>query len=436
MGLDFGTTHTGVAYAVVSNPDEIFTISHWPLVGEEVYHCKTLTAIYKSTPNADCEWGYPARREFGKKVRGNGRRSGSGSYFGELKQSLSSNDFDPDNHQPVVEYLRELGKFVLGYLQHEYPLESLEMDLLRWCITVPSNWGGDSKNKLVACMVNAGLVRGQIEQENVSSSSDMFLESDAAACYCHGYFAHVNMRKGDRLCVLDIGGGNVQCVFEDWEGADKGSYEGTQKVYGARSSCAESLVQENFLKFLLGEGGCCNYSQLMRDDPSVRISVLDELESLKVDLNHSLKIPCHLIKYLETNNRRIGLQNSTVIGSDELLPSSSDIKFIFKPRVDAVISFLQEQLQSEPNVKRLFVVGGYVKHVYLMEEIRKSFPNLRIDMPKNPGVAVCKGAVALGLKLHFEFQAALVKDAPLHSESGGPGTSHNGGKRYGCPNLC
>lgn len=77
-----------------------------------------------------------------------------------------------------------------------------------------------------------------------------------------------------------------------------------------------------------------------------------------------------------------------------------------------------------------------MKHVYLMEEIRKSFPNLRIDMPKNPGSAVCKGAVALGLKLHFEFQAALVKDAPLHSESGGPGTSHNGGKRYGCPNLC
>lgn len=240
----------------------------------------------------------------------------------------------------------------------------------------------------------------------------------------------MKIKKVDRLCVPDIGSGYVQCAFEDWES------EGSQKIYGVRSSCAETLVQENFYKLILGVGGCCSYRDLMRDDPSVWISLLDELESLKVDLNHSIKVPCHLMKHFEINNKSIRLQNPIVMGSDEILPSSSDIKFIFRPLVDGIVSFLKEQLRAEPNVKRLFVVGGYVKHVHIMDEIRRSFPYLRIDMPKNPGSAVCKGAVALGLKSYFEFQAGVVKNVPLHSECGEPGTIHDGGKRYGCPNLC
>lgn len=189
---------------------------------------------------------------------------------------MSSNDFGPDEHQPVMDYLRELGKFVLGYLQRGYPLEFLEMDPLRWYITVPSNWDSDSKQKLGTCMVNAGLVRGQLEHDNHLSTFGIFLESDAAACYCNGYFAHVNMKLGDRLCVLDAGGGNVQCVFENWEGSGQWKYDGTRKVYGVRPSCVESLVQENFLKLVLGDKhGCYSFRQLMRDDPSVSVALLD-----------------------------------------------------------------------------------------------------------------------------------------------------------------
>ncbi|KAG0558500.1 hypothetical protein KC19_10G033100 [Ceratodon purpureus] len=448
VGLDLGTTHTGVAYAMVSNPDEIFTISNWPLVAEEAYHCKTLSAIYKSSPHGEVFWGYPARREYGKNVRGNDRSPGSGLYSGELKQSLASNDFDPVDHQPVEDFLRELGKFVLGYLQHEYPLELLEIELLRWCITVPSNWNSDLKQKLGACMVNAGLVRGQVEDENVSSNFDMFLESDAAVCYCNGYFAHVNLKKGDRFCVLDVGSGNLQCVFEDWDVPGQRNHDDTKQIYGVKPSFVESHVQENFLNYILAKKNGCSlstYVQLLRDDPSVWLSLLEELDSLKVDLNHSVKIPSKIMMHHESVDSCNCLSSPTATRdhhdtqcalndtqlSDELLLSPSDMKFIFMPLVDGVVSFLQEHLQSEPNVKRLFVVGGYVKHVYFMEEIRKSFPNLRIDMPKNPGSAICKGAVALGLQLYFEFQAGLVADASSKSEGGGQGSDHNDKKSNG-----
>lgn len=431
MGLDFGTTHSGVAYAIVSNPDEIFTISDWPSAGEELYHCKTSTAIYKLTLDGNCLWGYPARRRYGRNSS-----PGDGEYFGELKQSLTNHDVGPDDHQPVVEFLRELGVFVLDYLQRVHPQESLKMDLLRWCITVPSNWSSHSKDKLRNCLVNAGLVPGRTEHEARSPAFDyMFLESDAAAYHCYNSFPHVKIQKGDMVCVLDVGGANVQCVFEDWNDVAR-----SQKIYGASSYSANSLVEENFLKFICGEDGCDSCRQHWNANPLLRMSLLNELETLKIDQCLSIKIPCHMMEPFDNINwhnhqfDRLRVLDYLEIFQpyNERLLTSRDTDFIFKPLVDGVVSFLGEQLQkAKPNiVKRLFVVGGYAKHDYLVKQIKKSFLDLVINTPRNPGSAVCKGAVALGLRQYYRFKVRTQQDGSSNSEGGGQGTNPDGGTRY------
>lgn len=65
------------------------------------------------------------------------------------------------------------------------------------------------------------------------------------------------------------------------------------------------------------------------------------------------------------------------------------------------------------------MVGGYAKHGYVMEEIKRSFPDFIIDIPRNPGSAVCKGAVAIGLKsYHSQFQTRTQQDSSSNSEGG------------------
>jgi hypothetical protein len=413
VGLDFGTTHSGVAYATVSNPHDIHTIS-WPCVGEEVYHCKTLTAICKSTPNDDWVWGYQAHREYAK-------RHGQGDdqniqYFSELKQSLTKSDVGSNDLQPVVEYLRKVGDFVLDYLQRYAECaekKSLKMEHLRWCITVPSNWSSNSKEsqRFRTCLVTAGLVRGH--------AFDMFRESDAAALYCHmDYSSSAHLEKGDKICVLDVGSGNVQCVFEDWDDAEL-----AQSTYGVNSSSAESLIKENFLKFVHGKVHSSS-GQFSDADPPLNVPLLDaDLGYLKANPSGSIFVPCRKRKCAASNDTGIHLK-----------VSSSDWKSIFKPLVDEVVSFLQEQLQERKpiNVKQLFVVGGYAKHGYVMEEIKRSFPDFIIDIPRNPGSAVCKGAVAIGLKFYYsQFQTRTQQDSSSNSEGGGEEANLDGGTRYG-----
>lgn len=67
----------------------------------------------------------------------------------------------------------------------------------------------------------------------------------------------------------------------------------------------ESLVQDNFLIFILGkEHECSSKRQLMGDDPSVWTSLLDELDSLKADLNRSIKIPSSIMMHFGSSNSR------------------------------------------------------------------------------------------------------------------------------------
>ncbi|KAG0616685.1 hypothetical protein M758_5G134300, partial [Ceratodon purpureus] len=413
VGLDFGTTHSGVAYATVSNPQDIHTIS-WPSIEEEVYNCKTLTAIYKSTPNGEWIWGYRARKEYANRFgRGDAQDV---QYFGELKQSLTNTVTGSNNHQPVVEYLRKLGDFVLDYLQHyaECPeKESLKMDHLRWCITVPSDWSWDSNEvqSFQKCLEIAGLVRGQ--------AFEIFRESDAAARHCYiNWFSSTHLEKGDKICVLDVGSGNVQCVFEDWNDTER-----TQNTYGATPSSAESLVNQNFYKFIRRKVGSSN-GQFLDADPSVYRSLLDaELEYLKAHPNDTINIPCCKTNRVHSNDMAV-----THLGI-----SSSDWEFIFKPLVDEVVSFLRKQLQDQEkptNVKQLFIVGGYAKHAYLIKEIKKSFPGFIIDPPlRSPGSAICKGAVALGLMLYSDNQARTQQDGSPNSEGDGKETNLDGGRR-------
>lgn len=298
-------------------------------------------------------------------------------------------------------YLRKLGNFVLDYLQHYAECsekELLQMDHLRWCITVPSDWSSDSKEfqSFHTCLESAGLLRGQ--------AFDMFRESHAAARHCYvNYFSSANLEKGDKICVLDVGSGNVHMY----------------------SACA--LHHPNLQKHKIIPGTCpliCgkvgfSSGQSSDADSSLYISLLDaDLEYLKADPSHSIHFPCCVDS------------NDTDIHFDI---SSSYRESIFKPLVDEVVSFLQEQLQEKKllNVKRLFVVGGYAKHGYLMKEIKKSFPGFIIDTPRNPGSAVCKGAVALGLMRYSQFQARTQQNNSSNSEGGGAESNLDGGTRYG-----
>lgn len=70
VGLDFGTTYSGYAYAHKSNANDIYTFYNWPRVGGGKPYCKTLTALYYEPGNGSVanqkSWGHPALTDYVK----------------------------------------------------------------------------------------------------------------------------------------------------------------------------------------------------------------------------------------------------------------------------------------------------------------------------------------------------------------------------------
>lgn len=135
------------------------------------------------------------------------------------------NSMVPLDCQLTINYWREFGAFVLEYIQKEHPDENLDMGMIGWCITVPSNWRDIMKLRMNTCLVNAGLVRSPDELVGNLNSPISVLEPEAAARYCHKGMEHFNLRAGDKLMVVDIGSGSLDFIVQRWVGGDELSYK-------------------------------------------------------------------------------------------------------------------------------------------------------------------------------------------------------------------
>ena len=129
-------------------------------------------------------WSYPARVAFERDVQAlrkhramveNGSlRDGGvsppavGRYFTSFKLHLASSSVEVSSSAPplpaglskevvVADYLRAMGVEILTHLQRKFGAH-FTMEVIQWCITVPSIWDDSAKATMKLCLVAAGLV--------------------------------------------------------------------------------------------------------------------------------------------------------------------------------------------------------------------------------------------------------------------------------------
>ena len=69
VGVDFGTTYTGVAWASTSNPKELEIIKNWPTTGQLVGSQAPSEISYDNDDVHNFSWGYnisPRARKVGR----------------------------------------------------------------------------------------------------------------------------------------------------------------------------------------------------------------------------------------------------------------------------------------------------------------------------------------------------------------------------------
>jgi len=229
IGIDFGTTFTGVAYAhaaglspVTSEADirrvaeKISVIKTWPSRGNQFEKIPSILAYNKTPPL----WGRSVRPNdepqiahfklglqeditshyYSESLGLSGGRSVLGGY-------LSNHNWThpklPDMRP--VDYARDFLRSVNDYVTQEilptrYGARFLQNQTLSYVITVPAIWSDKAKQQTRQAAEEAG-----IDKYNLT----LITEPEAAALYCATLCDEVDLESGDRFMICDAGGGTV-----------------------------------------------------------------------------------------------------------------------------------------------------------------------------------------------------------------------------------
>ncbi|EFJ22077.1 hypothetical protein SELMODRAFT_416857 [Selaginella moellendorffii] len=406
VGLDFGTTFSGFAFAHRSNPSDIHSFYEWPSqreVGAKPY-CKTQTSLLYSTswpspssaPSLELQhWGHDAERH------------NSGSIF-VTKFKLHLAPAQPSSSPPLppwfllhrglsvekvtVDYLRCISSFAKLQLKELYKNFFREEEV-QWCLTVPALWDDAAKQNMRTFAEAAGI-----------SSADfpvkIILEPEAASFYCQTKLIDsLKFKRNDTFLVADVGGGTIDTVVHTRAFQNGVKVRETSACSGAIGGA--TFVDENMMSFLAEKIGCLpefvklakNRMQLMKWWFQVKCSF-----DGSPDFVSTWTIPGKLSKAWRKHDEKLGVERD--YGEyDELKFNATDIKAVFDPEVDKIVHLISQQLDgSSDKVRYIFLVGGFANNPYLVTRVREAFKErvAKVFVPPNPGSAICNGAVMLG----------------------------------------
>ncbi|XP_053400410.1 heat shock 70 kDa protein 12A-like [Mercenaria mercenaria] len=280
---------------------------------------------------------------------------------------------------------------------------------IRWVLTVPAIWNDTSKQFMREAAQLAG-----IESDHLLIA----LEPEAASLCCR--HLPMNTLKGcsggfipfgprSKYLVFDAGGGTVDITVHEVQPsgslkelykANGGNWGGTYIDIAFRNLLADIVGNDVMDDFQATQ--MMDYIDLFREFEVKKRNFKNEMTekiTFKVPIalndNFKKKRSKDIKDHIKTKPQYD--QKVNWIG-DKLRMEASVAKGLFKDACDSVAQHLKS-LFSEGQVKdvqTILMVGGFSESPMLQAVLRNSFPDKKIIIPADPGLAVLKGAVIFG----------------------------------------
>ncbi|KAH6699218.1 hypothetical protein EV126DRAFT_477579 [Verticillium dahliae] len=355
VGIDFGTTYSGVAWAETQRPDRRTTITSWPIsktIREGESSDKVPTKLRYS--NGDVQWGFSIpvtapQKEIVEwfKLDLDPTLQGMGNTVAqEARAGRSVN-------QLVTDFISSLGEHLRYMLR------------IQFCVTVPAIWSELAKhNTKQACQKANGLVA-------TPSHIHLVSEPEAAAIYAlHGLDPH-GLKMDDTIVVVDAGGGTVDLILYTITRL-KPILEVEEAAPGSGTLCGSTFLNKRFKEFLTARLG--NEEGF---DDEVVADAIDVFEkkikrqfTMQASPDDRFMVPVGGL----TNNKELGISRG------RLSLKVADLQTIFEPIILECIKLVSAQIAASD------------------ERIRNAIDRkIRILQPPNAWQAVVQGAVMKGL---------------------------------------
>ncbi|KAH8678766.1 hypothetical protein BGZ60DRAFT_401802 [Tricladium varicosporioides] len=425
IGLDFGTTFSGVAYCDSTRksegPGAVQVIQSWPGMGGMANTEKVPSRIaYGQPPKVEILWGNQIKPNTKAKVHAlmklkldeRLRKSKQlkmllaflrfdGLEGLDLNDSGDDEDDGPPDYpgkepvEVVADYLTEVRKHVYTELSGVYNgglFDSLNKELV---VTVPAVWSEKAKDLTLKAVTKA--------QFNVNKIS-LVTEPEAAAIY-----TLMDMKEGpgqdqiqigDCFVLCDAGGGTVDLI----------SYRITQlrptlrveeAAIGSGDKCGATYVDKEFLSWLEKKLGTTAFKHIPPAKTRHGSALMNAFETAKMHFEGKPE------EVQITLPKECGIEDDVEKGIEdrELTVTDTDLKEIFNPCVNRTLELIDGQIAAilssgHRKPKLVLCVGGFGRNEYLNSKIVEycNDRNIGTRRPQFPWSAVVRGAVCRGLE--------------------------------------
>ncbi|GAA5822338.1 hypothetical protein JCM10212_005680 [Sporobolomyces blumeae] len=407
VGIDFGTTFSGVAYGSSRLfSGQIRQLLSWPGSYETFRKVPTCIAYYQASPADEAvivAWGLEAS---GMSLRENFYKVEWFKLFldpavlrdGRLAASARLPQL-PVGKEPidvVTDYLSCLWTYAKERITEEIgsvaDLESADVIL-----TVPAAWDAAGCSIMRDAAIKAGMVQSaRGGDKNWRDRLRIITEPEAAAIHASTLSTLHNLRASQSFIICDAGGGTVDTAAYKLIG-QLSQLEIAETCARTGANCGSLFLDLRFEALV---------KSLLRNHPvhlepssllSFRhaFSDSDKLMYLGEEDDDTLfRFNCFNIE--DGHDPEVGLEYGELA-----IPGRVLRRDVFDPVVEQVIQIIDVQLSKVPNrtVNALILVGGFAGSEYLFQRVRQAYGG-RISViarPRDADVATLQGAARYGL---------------------------------------
>ncbi|EAU39479.1 conserved hypothetical protein [Aspergillus terreus NIH2624] len=387
VGIDFGTTFSGVAFAFATNNEaREDIITEWPGAGTHTKQ-KIPTVLYYDQYQKVVGWGPDIADALAP--TGYPKQGVQKVEWFKLQLMLSGNTYiDPINLPPLppgkseidvaADYLFKLRQAMRAQLQKTLgEVFTREERNIRYYLTVPAIWNDAGKAATRAAALQAGFLRDENDNRLTLIS-----EPEAAALFC-AKTGLLNLKVGDAILIVDCGGGTVDLIAYEVE--EEQPFSVAECTAGSGDSCGSTALNRNFSNILrakIRKMKLPDGSRTARKGADFR----NNGSKWAVDVG------------IEADFPDAGIEEGYMTFTNE------EILQCFEPVVNRILELVRNQIiaiqAQNRSLQNVLVVGGFGASEYLFQQIKLHVPpqyQTKVVRPMDSVAAIVKGAVTAGI---------------------------------------
>ncbi|KAL1606690.1 hypothetical protein SLS60_004097 [Paraconiothyrium brasiliense] len=319
VGVDFGTTYSGALILGITSdkvPTEIAYVSPSDL----------------SKPNI--KWGFQFKPEETRLrcIKLFLDRSHKLPHFvSPLETAAQLRKYEKTVAEAVSDYLAQIYKHTMETLTRRYGETFMSMTKVQFVLTVPAVWSDSAKDATLRAAEKAGLGSGK--------DLKLISEPEAAAVYTLKAIQPNNLKIGDNFIVCDAGGGTVDLIA--YKITQLNPLRVEESAVGTGGLCGSAFLNYRFEDHVKSRIGTERYTMMREKKVKTWNMGLKYFEEfVKRNFNEE--------ENTEVNVPFPGLPDDEEAGLESgfLVMSTEQVKEIFDPVVQEVISLVEGQVQT------------------------------------------------------------------------------------------